>query len=101
MIEKAIKIILTLLLFLCLLDIHYGFYQFVRFVALIGFGVLAYIAKENNKSTEMIIYGSLALLFQPFLKVALGRKIWNIIDLIIGLSLMLSLFNNKYIKHEQ
>ena len=90
-----IKIALAILLFLCLLNMPYGFYQFVRFVALIGFGILAYKANEENKNTEMIIYGGLALLFQPFFKIALGREIWNIVDVIVGIVLIASLFMNR------
>lgn len=90
-----IKIVLATLMFLCLLDMPYGFYQFVRFIALIGFAILAYKANEENKNTEMIIYGGLALLFQPFFKIALGREIWNIVDVIVGIGLIASLFMNR------
>tara|TARA_B110001450_G_scaffold242771_1_gene253406 strand:- start:265 stop:564 length:300 start_codon:yes stop_codon:yes gene_type:complete len=92
---KAIKICLAALMFLCLLDMPYGFYQLVRFMALVGFGILAFRANEENNKTELIIYGALALLFQPFIKIALGREIWNIIDLIVGIGLIASLFINK------
>lgn len=70
----------------------YGFYQFVRFAGLIGFAVLAYQAHQHGRQTEMIIYGGLALLFQPFFKVALGRQMWNIVDVIVGLGLIISIF---------
>jgi hypothetical protein len=93
--EAMLKIALAVLLFLCLLDMPYGFYQFVRFIALIGFGILAYKANEANKNTEMIIYGGLALLFQPFFKIALGREMWNIVDVIVGIGLIGSLFINR------
>ena len=73
----------------------YGFYQLVRFMALVGFGILAFTANEKNNNTELMIYGALALLFQPFIKIALGREIWNIIDLIVGIGLIASLFINK------
>ena len=92
---KAIKICLASLMFLCLLDMPYGFYQLVRFMALVGFGILAFRANEKNNNTELMIYGALALLFQPFIKIALGREIWNIIDLIVGIGLIASLFINK------
>jgi len=85
-----IKIALAILLFLCLLDMPYGYYQFVRFAALIGFGILAYKANEESKNTEMVIYGGLALLFQPFFKIALGREMWNIVDMIVGIGLIAS-----------
>jgi len=70
----------------------YGFYQFVRFAGLIGFAILAYQANQQSRQTEMIIYGGLALLFQPFFKVALGRQMWNIVDVIVGLGLLTSIF---------
>ena len=90
--DKLIKIILAVLFFLCLLKMPYGFYQFVRFAALVGFAILAYMANQNHKQTEMIVYIVLALLFQPFVKIALGRQIWNILDVIIGIALLVSIF---------
>jgi hypothetical protein len=96
--EVLIKITLAILLFLCLLDMPYGFYQFVRFAALIGFGILAYNANEQNQKTEMIFYGGLALLFQPFFKIALGRELWNIVDVIVGIGLIGSLLIHRNLK---
>ena len=93
--DFLIKIGLTILFFLCLLDMPYGFYQFVRFVALIGFGILAHKTNEQQKQAEMIIYSGLALLFQPFFKIALGREIWNVVDVVVGIGLIGSLITNK------
>jgi len=70
----------------------YGYYQFVRFAGLIGFVILAYQANQQGRQTEMIIYGGLALLFQPFFKIALGRQMWNIVDIIVGIGLLISIF---------
>jgi hypothetical protein len=90
--NKGIKLILAFLFFLCLADMPYGFYQFVRFAGLIGFSILAYQANKQGRQTEMIIYGGLALLFQPFFKVALGRQMWNIVDVVVGIGLLISIF---------
>jgi hypothetical protein len=90
--DKAIKIILAILFFLCLADMPYGFYQFVRLTGLIGFAILAYQAHEQGRQTEMIIYVGLALLFQPFFKIALGRQMWNIVDVVVGIGLLISIF---------
>ena len=49
-------------------------------------------ANEQGRQTEMIIYGGLALLFQPFFKIALGREIWNIVDVIVGLGLLARIY---------
>ncbi len=90
--ERTIKILLALLFFLCLADMPYGYYQFARFAGLVGFVILAYQANQLGRQTEMIIYGGLALLFQPFFKIALGREIWNIVDVIVGIGLLISIF---------
>lgn len=90
--DKIIKVVLAILFFLCLLDMPYGFYQAVRFAGLIGFAILAYQANQQGRQTEMIIYGGLALLFQPFFNIALGRQMWNIIDVVVGLGLIISIF---------
>lgn len=93
--DKTIKIILSVLLFLCLADMPYGYFQFVRFAAMIGFGILAFQLAESENKTLMIVYGALALLFQPFFKIALGRDLWNVVDVIVGIGLIISLFINK------
>jgi hypothetical protein len=103
--EKFIKIVLVILLFLCLLDMPYGFYQFVRLAGFFGFIYLAYNEYENRKEMEAIghtdlkaKYSSiltfviLAILFQPFFKIALGRDLWTVVDVIVGVGLVVSIF---------
>ena len=92
MTNKFIKVILAILFFLCLADMPYGYYQFLRFAGVIGFAILAYQANEQGRKTEMIIYGGLALLFQPFFKITLGRQMWNLVDIVVGIGLLLSIF---------
>lgn len=92
--ERTVKILLAILLFLCLADMPYGYYQFVRFAGLGGFAILAYQAYEQGRQTEMIIYSGLALLFQPFFKIALGREMWNIVDVFVGVGLILNVLSN-------
>jgi hypothetical protein len=88
--DKIIKIVLAILLFLCLLHFPYGYYVFVRLAAMIGFGVLAYFAYAKNQNNMAIVFVLLAILFQPFEKIALGRTLWNIVDVIIGIVLLIS-----------
>ena len=92
MMQSAIKVGLAILFFLCLFDMPYGYYQLVRFMALVGFTILAYKANEQGQKTEAIIYVCLAILFQPLFKIALGREIWNVVDVIVGVGLIASIF---------
>jgi hypothetical protein len=92
MLQKIIKIILSLIFLLCLLQMPYGYYQAARFIGMLGFVLLAYFSNQQNNKIEVIIYIALALLFQPFIKIALGRTVWNIVDVIISAGLIVSLF---------
>ena len=92
MLEKTIKTILSILFLLCLFHMPYGYYEAARFIGMLGFALLAYYCNQQNKKIEVIIYIALALLFQPFIKVALGRTIWNITDVIVSLGLVISIF---------
>jgi len=90
--DTAIKVFLSVLFFLCLLDMPYGYFQIVRFAALVGFALLAYNANEQGHKREVIIYVCLAILFQPLIKIALGRVVWNVVDVIVAIGLILSMF---------
>ena len=92
--KVTIKLILTILLFGCLVEFPYGYYQFVRFAAMVGFGYLAFNANEEGAKNEFFIYLALAILFQPFFKIALGRALWNIIDVVVGIGLIISIFKS-------
>lgn len=113
----AVYIILSVLLLLCLAPMPYGYYQLVRFIAMTVFGVLAWLfyatrntpglcAPEEQKgyikddSTTIlskvsmaIVWGALALLFQPFFKIALGRIAWNVVDVIVAGMLIIMWLN--------
>lgn len=88
-------------MFGCLLDMPYGYYELVRFISMVGFGILAYQSQQQNQMIEIIIYGSLALLFQPFFKIALGRELWNIVDVIVGAGLLVTIFLDSKLKKSE
>ena len=60
-----------------------------------GFGLLAYQAYKLNRESEMIVYIVLAVLFQPLFKIALGRELWNVVDILAGAGLILSIIIKK------
>lgn len=92
---NILKCALATLLFVCLLELPYGYYQLVRFIALIGFSILAYDSNNKGNKKEVIIFLSLAILFQPLIKIALGREIWNIVDIVVGVGLITNIFLSK------
>ena len=83
-----IKLILAALLLLCLAPMPYGYYQFIRLASMIVFAAMAYQYYEKGKMPLAITFGGLALLFQPFIKIALGRTLWNVVDVVVAIGLV-------------
>lgn len=92
---KYIYIGLVVLLLLCLLPMPYGFYILVRFVAMCAFVVLAYIKFRDKAEKYALIYAALALLFQPFLKITLGKDVWQVVDVVVAIFLLWQLYTSR------
>ena len=88
---KQVYLILAALMLLCLAPMPYGYFQLVRFVAMVVFGLMAYQYYCRNKSIAATVFGVLALLFQPIYKIALERATWNVIDVLVAV-LLVALF---------
>ena len=80
---------LAIALLVCLFPMPYGYYTLVRFASMIIFGCMAFRFYKENVIPLSVIAGSMALLFQPFIKIVLGRTMWNIIDVIVATALIL------------
>ena len=88
---KQVYLILAALMLLCLLPMPYGYFQLVRFVAMVVFGLMTYQYYIRQKAIASVIFGVLAVLFQPIYKIALGRATWNMIDVFVAV-LLIGLF---------
>lgn len=91
-ISPFLKLVVAVLLLLCLADMPYGFYELVRFASAFAFAYLSYDYFRLNKNGLGVTFAALALLFQPFFKVALGRMIWNYVDIIVAVGLICLIF---------
>lgn len=89
--NTIIKIVLAVLFLVCLLDMPFGYYQLIRFLGMIGFGLFAFRAYSRKDNTYFIIWLASVILINPLFKISLGRDIWNIIDVIWALWLLLSI----------
>lgn len=65
---------LVALLLLCLIDADYGFYQAMRTLISFGFAFLTYRYYQSGDKTNAIIYLCLLIVFQPLMKIGLGRS---------------------------
>lgn len=86
---------LALALLVCLFPMPYGYYSLIRFVSMVFFGCLAFDFYVDKKIHLCIIACSLALMFQPFFKIALGRTMWNVVDVIVAIALVVLWYKKK------
>lgn len=94
MLKISIKIILSVLFLVCWLKMPYSYYQFVRFVGMLAFIWFAYLDNENKNKPLSIFWACSGILINPIIKISLGRTMWNIVDLIWVVVLVLTLVND-------
>ena len=90
-IKIFLKLLLIVFLAVCLFKMPYGYYQFVRYMGMVLFILFAYDERKKEDKTVMIVWLLCAVLLNPFIKIALGRTIWNVIDIILSLILSYSI----------
>ena len=98
MIMQKIQFILAIALLVCLAPMPYGYYVLIRYRCAIVFGIMAYQYYLEKKENLALTWGALAVLFQPLIKIPLGRTMWNIVDIIVAIALFIIILrthNNK------
>ena len=85
---KYVPLYLAALMLICLAPMPYGYFTLVRVLAMVVFGIYAYKCYKAKKDVWTWTFVTLALLFQPFAKIALDRLVWNVIDVIVAIGLI-------------
>ena len=73
----------------CFLPLPYGFYTIIRIVTTILSCLLAYHYYSSNKVVLAVIFGIIALIFQPLIKFAIGRDAWLVVDGVVAALLVI------------
>lgn len=79
---KWLSIASGALLLFGILNLPYGYYVFLRLAICVSSAVVAYHFYNVKKSSWTVIFGAIALLFNPFIPVYLTKEIWVSIDFI-------------------
>ena len=96
-----IKILIAALLIGCLFKVPYGYFQFIRIAGCIGFCYLAYKEFEEKRTTTGLLSVAFAILLNPVFKIHFTRKIWNNIDLVIAIGLIIWVIFESLIKKQK
>jgi len=90
---KILSLICAVLLFLALAHFPIGYYTFLRIVITMGAVLITIKEFENGISIWVIVFGLIAIIFNPIIPVYFHNKaIWMIIDLITGLLFFIKSF---------
>ncbi|SDC07599.1 DUF6804 family protein [Williamwhitmania taraxaci] len=93
------KILLLLcagLLFIGLIDLPIGYYTLLRIVVTIGSVAVVVTEFENGLNFWVIVFGLLAILFNPLIPIYLNDKsAWMPIDIVAGILFIIKSFINQ------
>lgn len=74
----------VLFLFIALLPLPYGYYILLRFVVCFAAIREICLLKNNSVDTILILTG-IAILYNPIIKMPLGRSLWLVVNIITAL----------------
>lgn len=76
------------MLFIGAAPLPYGYYTLLRLVACGVFAFAAYVAASRKRTVLPWVFGVLALLFNPLIKVHLPKEVWAVVDIAAGIFLL-------------
>ncbi len=99
--KNILTIIAVVFLFMAMAEgLPYGFFQFLRFVVCGVTAYLAFLAHKFNRRLYFKIFIGIAILFNPIIPFYLSRGPWVIIDIIVGVFLIVSIFRFKLARNQ-
>ncbi len=92
--KNIFTIITSGFLFIALVDgLPYGYFNLLRFVVCAVGIYLAYKTYEDNKESLWVwAFAGIAVLFNPIIIITFERSTWWVIDLMVGIFFVLSIF---------
>lgn len=89
-------IVPTVALIAAMADLPYGYYTLLRITVTICAGVIAYTTyqRRGTLTPGVILFGGIALLFNPIVPVHLTKEIWAPIDIAVAIVFVVHLALN-------
>lgn len=80
------------MLFLALFDLPTGYFTLLRIIVCGTAVYFAFIAKTIKKLSWIWTMGFIAILFNPFIPIHLGREMWIFIDVVVGFIFLIGIY---------
>lgn len=74
----------------------YGYYIFLRWIITASAIFLIWVAYNLKKTFWLFLMGIVAVLFNPIIPIHLDKETWVIIDFIVAILFLVSIFKMKY-----
>ena len=78
------------MLLLAIAPLPYGYYTLLRLVACGIFAFAAFIACERKGKLLPWLFGFMALIFNPIIKVSFTKEVWMVIDVAAAILLVIT-----------
>lgn len=92
-----IKIVIIIMLFGALFNNDYGYYEILKWIICSSFLYLSYNNHKNKNDLWFWFFIFSAIIFNPIIKIRLEKEMWILIDVIIMIITIISVFNLKKI----
>ena len=95
--QQAFCVIAIASLLMAIFPLPYGYYVLLRIVVTIAAAYMVYVSYIFNKRRLLYIFGVIAILFNPVIKVPLDKSIWILVDIITAITFFVALVKVKKI----
>lgn len=89
------KIVAIIMLFWALADNPYFYYQILHWVICWLAVYLTYLAYQNKKNIWIWLFAISAVCFNPILPIYFSREIWSVLDILVAVMILISIFKTK------
>lgn len=86
--HAAVIYICAAMLFAGAAPLPYGYYMLLRLVACGAFAFAAFIAFDRKNKALPWVYGFMALVFNPIIKIHFPKEMWAVVDVAAGVLLL-------------
>ena len=90
-VSTALRVVVAGMLFFALRKLPYEYFTILKVVTSAAAIYLAYVAYSSKSVGWAVVFGALAALFNPIVKLPIKRESWEIIDVAMGVLLLVSI----------
>jgi len=93
--KNIASVISAVMLLLAIPDLPYGYYTLLRWVVTASAIFLVWVAYKLERKFWLFSMGIVALLFNPIAPIYLDKETWVVIDFIVAVLFLVSIFKLK------